>query len=84
MQCWFAHQTRDHIEVTAYQKNMPYVQTLHSLNHSQSQSTNKLEDHLENVKVSITVTPFSCLTDHYVLQVIFCLQDSSLHSCSKF
>lgn len=39
-----------------------HVQTLHSLSHSQSQSISKLEDHLENVKVSITVTPFSWLT----------------------
>lgn len=61
------------------QKNMPYVQTLYSLNHSQSQSLNKLEDHLENVKVPITVTPFSCLTVNDMFQVIFSLQDSSLH-----
>lgn len=54
--------THDNTEVTAYQKSMPHVQTLHSLSHSQSQSISKLEDHLENVKVSIAVTPFSWLT----------------------
>lgn len=54
--------TYDNTDVAEYQKNMPHVQTLHSFSHSQSQSINKLEDHLENVKVSITVTPFSCLT----------------------
>lgn len=73
--------THDNTEVIAYQKITPYVQTLRRLNHSQSQSINKLQDHLENVKVSITVTFFSCLT---VNDVFFCLQDSSLHSCSTF
>lgn len=42
--------THDNPEVAAYQKNMPHVQTLHSLSHSQSQSINELEDHLEKCK----------------------------------
>lgn len=52
-------------------KKMPYVQTLCSLNHSRSQSINKLEDHLENLKVPITVNPFSCLTVNDMFQVSF-------------
>lgn len=70
---------------------MLYVQILCNLNHSQSQSINKLEDYLENENVlnQVTMTLLYCSTVNDTFQVVFCLQENVLlyfeeYWCSKF